>query len=271
MKGKFNCKPLPLPQNALVVNQDDCGSYKTLTDAIMALTMDNQVIIVESHTKEVGSLAVPIRYDVDIVGVHGRQVSMTNDIVFEVVDGKTVKLHQMTMKSDGVNDIFLLTDGDLHVLDGSYLGIEDSTAGSYQVRINNNLSSLYVYDSELYHAGNSNINLNNAFGFYFKNSRFTAFDRNIHGRELTPLELNIRDCDFSVDATSGRNNLLFAQRPLVNSKIIRNTFEGATSSPSIRANIWNDAIISNNTFINHGGGAIDSFITLKSGCTNDIV
>lgn len=271
MKGKLNCKPLPLPQNALVVNQDDCGSYKTLTDAITALTMDGQVIIVESHTKEVGSLAVPIHYDVDIVGVHGRQVSMVNDIVFEIVNGKTVRLHQMTMKSDGVNDIFLVSDGDLYILDGSYLGIEDSTAGSYQVRINNNSSSLYIYNSTLYHAGNSNINLNNALGFYFKNSLFSAYDRNIHGRELTPLSLNIRDCDFHVDAVNGRNNLLFAQRPLVNSKIIRNTFEGATSSPSIRASIWNDAIASNNTFINHGGGALDSFITLKSGCSNDIV
>lgn len=272
VSGGNGCTPLPLPENTLTVNNgDDCSSYSTLTAAIGALTMDGQTIYVESDTSEVGSLAVQIQYDVNIIGIHGKVVSMTDDIVFEIISGKIVKLYQMTFSSDGTNDIFLMTDGNLHVLDGTTLQIPSPLAGSYSVRMNNATAELYVENSYLLNAGNTNINLDNGAVISIQKSKFEALDRNVEGAEPVGMDIDIQDSQFIVDSAGGRNNLLFNQIPQAQSRIVRNTFDNSPTLPSIKANIWNNAKISQNTFIDNGGGAIDGLITVAAGATNDII
>lgn len=267
------CTPTPLPENTIVVNAGDgCGSYQTLTAAIGALTADGQTILVESDTSEVGLLAVQINYDVNIIGTHGKEVSMTNDIVFQVASGKTVRLYQMTFTSDGANDIFDV-DGILYVLDGTTLQIPSPLAGSYSVRMSNANAELYVDgNSYMYNYGNTNINFDDGAVISLQNSRFEALDRNVQGSETAAVDIDIQDCKFVVDSAGGRNNLLFAQIPLAQSRIVRNTFDTSPTLAAISANAWTNAKISQNTFFNNGGGgAITGIMTIAAGATNDII
>lgn len=269
-----NCVPTPLPENTLVVNNgDSCGSYSTLSAAIGALTADGQTILVMSDTTESNLGVVNIPFDVTIIGTQGKVVSMDTGTLFQLnTAGLVVKLYQMTFESDGANDVFLLLNGELHVLDESTLSIPNPLAGSYAVRMAGLNTELYVYGgSTLFNPGNSNVNLDDAAVISFQNSFFEALDRNVEGSETASINIDIQDCKFKVDTAGGRDNLRFNQIPVATSRIVRNTFDNGPTLNALSANIWANAKISQNTFFNNGGGAINPLITVAAGATNDII